>query len=221
MRKRIYELLAATAQAMGQQPTVEAIRLMTDDLEGYTEEQIATSLRALRRRGGRFCLSAILDNIVSADGRPSPDRAWAMFPKEEADSAVVTEEMAEAWSVASELFCAGDVVGAQIAFKREYTAIIERARENGDPVKWFPSLGHEPSRRADALIEAAVNRRLPVEHAAELLAHDSDTQQLLYQKVNQAGLLTSDQAQKYLSGPPNVEAGKKVLDMVRTALKSV
>lgn len=198
MRENIFKLLAATAQAMGQVVTVEAVRLMADDLANYDEDSITQSLRALRRKGGRFCLSAILDNIITQDGRPSPDRAWAMIPKDEGSSAVITQEMSSAWSVASQQYADGDKVGAQIAFKREYSSIVEKARDSNEKPSWFPSLGHDVAGRAPALIEAAENRRLSVSHVKSLLGYDSDSIKLLIARANIAGILNHGEAEKLL-----------------------
>lgn len=192
--------------------------MMADDLEGYGFDEIMASLRALRRKGGRFCISAILDNIQAADGRPTPDKAWAMFPKDECASAVITSEMAEAWGGASEQYYAGDTVGAQIAFKREYAVIVEKARNEAATVDWFTSLGHEPSQRADALIEAAINRRITVDHAAGLLAHDEHSQARLIAQANAAGVLDYQTAQKYLPQMPDEDAKKKIMAQLHGVL---
>lgn len=201
MRENIYKLLAATAQTMGQNLSVDAARMMADDLEKYDEESIASSLKLLRRRGGRFCLSSIIDNISAQDGRPSPDLAWAMFPKNEDVSAVITQEMADAWHVASEQYYSDDIIGAQIAFKREYSKIVESSRGVDAPVKWFPSLGRDPSQRADALAEAVRCRRLTVSHAIKLIDGDGDgVREIVYVAVG-SGVINRQEVAKLLPVP--------------------
>lgn len=219
MRENIYRLLVATAQAMGQQLTVDAARLIADDLVQYNEAQISDALRKLRRKGGRFGTSGILEFITAADGRPSPDKAWAMMPKDELDSAVITQEMAEAWRVAYEQYGGGDIVGAQIAFKREYSGIVEAARDEGLPVRWFASLGHEPSRRVDALAEAVELKRIAADHAIALLAGSPDSARLIAERAVRAGAITPDELLKIAPPAEHDAVGKARIAGMIASLK--
>jgi len=211
----IYAALAATAQAMGQQITPEAARLIADDLSDYTPQRISEALKRLRRKGGRFSVAGILEYIDATDGRPSADKAWAIFPKDEADSAVISQEMAGAWSVASDQYFAGDLIGAQIAFKREYAALIERARDDGKSASWFPSLGHEPSRRADAIAEAVELGRLPMTQAVMLMHDQPKSISMIAERAERAGVIT--RGEMLMIAPPVTvdEAGRaRVAEMI-------
>ncbi len=111
-----------------------------------------------------------IQDVVSRidDGRPGPEEAWAMIPKDEAGSVVWSEEMALAFGVARHLLDEGDSVGARMAFKESYAKHVSVARDQGRPVRWSPSLGHDPRGRDAALSEAVTAGRLTYEHAQEL-----------------------------------------------------
>lgn len=170
-RENLIAALGATAEAMGQTTTPTALNIMADDLEDYTEESVVASLKALRRKNVRFCIASILDHIQANDGHPTPDKAWAMIPKTESDSAAVTDEMMLAWSVALDQYNDGDKVGAQIAFKREYAAVLDHARQEGKKAKFWITLGDNRSGRIDCVIEAAENGLITKDRAIKHLDH--------------------------------------------------
>ena len=70
---------------------------------------------------GRFApkpadiISAI--ELMIPDGRISADEAWALYPHDESSSAVITNEIAEAMSVAQDLIDSGDRIAGRMAFK--------------------------------------------------------------------------------------------------------
>lgn len=88
-----------------------------------------------------------------------------MLPQDEAATAVLTEEMAQAWGVSRH---AGDRVSARLAFLSAYRRLVSEARDAGIPAKWFPSLGSDPHARAAALDEAARLGRISAPHARAL-----------------------------------------------------
>lgn len=172
-KEKLIAALGATAQAMGQQVTEDAVLLMADDLDDFSESQIAHALKTLRRNGYKFCVAKIIELISSQDGRPSADQAWAKIPKEESETGVVTDEMMRAWGVALGQYLDGDRVGAQIAFKREYQRMVDEARENSVAVKWFPSLGHDATGRDPVLIQAVADGLIGLERVRGLVRHES------------------------------------------------
>lgn len=113
----------------------------------------------------------IIDRI-KPDGRPGADEAWAMIPRDEYASCVMTQEMAEALHVAQPLLNEGDQVAARMAFKEAYARLVDTAKRAGMPAKWFPSLGQDKEARESCLAEAVRLGRLGAEHAIGLLPPD-------------------------------------------------
>jgi hypothetical protein len=169
----LIEKLTATAYAMGQQMNPEGIALMAEDLSAYNINDVDRALRKMRKKRVRFSISVVEEYIQAEDGRPSVDVAWATMPKDESETAVVTQEMLGAWSVAWEQYCTKDVVGAQISFKREYQRLVDESRESGVPTDWTASLGHDKDGRDSVLIEAAVDGRLLVNYVKSRTDYDS------------------------------------------------
>lgn len=127
-------------------------------------EAFATALErhALDPERGRFFpRPADLMAAAPSDGRPSGDEAWALalLARDEADTVCWTEEIAAATAAAWPVLDVGDKVGARMAFLAAYQRVVSRAREDGQPVRWRMSLGHDPQRRADAC-EAALRQGL-------------------------------------------------------------
>lgn len=171
--QKLLENLAATAELMGQEISPVAISMMAKDLKPYPVAVVIEALAMLRRESkGRMSLAAIIEHIerLQPDGRPGADEAWAMIPRDEYASCVMTEEMGEALHVAQPLLNEGDQVAARMAFKEAYTRLVDANKRAGVPVKWFPSLGFDKEARAGVLDEAVRLGRLGVEHAAGLLA---------------------------------------------------
>lgn len=104
---------------------------------------------------------------VNPDGRPGADEAWAMIPRDEYTSAVMTEEIAEAYGIAKPLLDDGDQVAARMAFKEAYVRIVGKNKLAGIAPKWFPSLGRDLAIRETVINEAVRLGRLGFEHAAK------------------------------------------------------
>lgn len=69
------------------------------------------------------------------------EEAWALMPKSEYESAMLTDEIAQAIAVATPLFEEGDRVAARMAFKDCYNRLVERAKLEGRQPRYFPSYG--------------------------------------------------------------------------------
>lgn len=107
-------------------------------------------------------------NVARPDGRLSADEAWAMIPRDESESVVMTTEMAEAFGIAKPLLDAKDQIAARMAFKQAYERILEANRMSGVAPKWFPSLGHDKAGRELVIFEAVRLGRLGQDHAKSL-----------------------------------------------------
>jgi hypothetical protein len=108
---------------------------------------------------------AQIEGAAVQDGRPGPEEAWSMCQAaaDEARTVVWTTEMAQAWGIAWPLLHQhGDEVGARMAFKEVYLRLLAEARAKRAPVTWSPTLGTDPTMRAEALRVAVDAGRLPL-----------------------------------------------------------
>lgn len=210
--------LGATAQAMGQTVTDDALIMMADDLEGYSEPDIVAALKAVRRQRARFSIALILDYLTDRDGRPSADKAWAMVPKSDDESAVMTNEMGEALSVADASIVAGDMIGASIAFKREYQRIVDKARMDNVPVRWYPSLGFAPGGRDEVLLAAFSEGKLGLTQVSSIL--DPKSLPRLAELSGDEKLL-EDMSKEGTPPPKEVEEELKNTELGRMMLKQL
>lgn len=166
--KDLLKAIAVTAELTGTQLTAAAARVLADDLSLYPEDQVMGALSRCRKElKGRLVVAEIIARL--ADGRPGPEEAWSMIPRDEAATVVWTDEMRTAWGVALPLLNEGDGVAARMAFLEQYRAAVLQARDAGKLVRWEPSLGHDPHSRQSALLDAAEKGRLTAEHVASLL----------------------------------------------------
>lgn len=106
-----------------------------------------------------------------------PDEAWALVPKSEHDSAMLTDEIAQAVAAAQPLLDAGDAVAARMAFKDAYQRLVEQAKIAGRQPRFFPSFGTDTYGRirmlAAAVQRGQVSTELAIgwqpEHATEIV----------------------------------------------------
>ena len=119
----------------------------------------------------KLCKAA---NPNEPSGHPTANEAWGLVlaSRDESDTVVWTEQIAEAAGVAQPVLDVGDEVGARMAFRDAYERIL---RERPEKPRWFPSLGSDPQRRAAALERAARAGLLTQQHAAGLLPAPKDT----------------------------------------------
>lgn len=107
---------------------------------------------------------AQIEGTAASDGRPGPEEAWAIAlrARDEADTVIWTQEIAEALGIARPILDLRDEVGARMAFKEAYTRLVEEARRQRMPVNWQVSLGYDPKRRDEAVRAAVEAGRLPM-----------------------------------------------------------
>ena len=176
--EQLIQAVAVTAELCGRTFTPAAAAVFVDDLARYPEAQVLGALRRCRREvRGILTVQDVLSRLD--DGRPGAEEAWAMIPQDEAGSTVWTEEMAQAFGVARHLLNEGDRVGARMAFKEVYGRIVAQARDDGKPVAWTPSLGHDPIGREAALLDAVDRGRLDLGYAVALVPSIEHRQQPL------------------------------------------
>jgi hypothetical protein len=164
----LIQAVAVTAELCGRTFTPAAAAVFVGDLAGFPEAQVLGALRRCRMEvRGVLTVQDVISRMD--DGRPSAAEAWAMVPRSEADSAVLTEEIAHAWGIAAPALDAGDRFAAQRAFAAAYDRAVAAARDRREPVKWFPSLGHDPEARIAVIERAAALGRLSARQAAAAL----------------------------------------------------
>ncbi|MFM0507677.1 hypothetical protein [Paraburkholderia sp. RL17-373-BIF-A] len=137
--------------------------------------------------------AAILKHLPKeSDGRPEVDEAWAIAlrSRDERDTVVWTDEIAEAWSVAQSVID-GDEIGARMAFKAAYLRITEQSRGVNRPVQWVVSQGFDAARREAVVTQAVREGRLQLEHAqaaVPMLAGPAESVPTVNVKANLARL---------------------------------
>ncbi len=175
----------------------KAIALLTAeyDLPAFSPDRIAMWMNALSgfprgsvtrsaenyMRTNKFKpqLADIVQGCTAQLANPwlSADEAWALMPKSEMDSCMLTDETAQAMAAASPLLAAGDRIAARMAFRAAYERLVEQAKIEGRQPCFFPSLGGDVPGRAHMLgaavkagqyqLEAAIN--IAPEFATEIV----------------------------------------------------
>lgn len=163
----LIKAVAVTAELCGRVFSPEAAAVFVSDLSPYPEPAVIASLARCRKEvRGVLTIADVVSRID--DGRPGVEEAFAMLPKTERDSCVWTAEMSQAFGTCVDLLDAGETVAARMAFKETYTRLVNQARDKGEPVCWYPSLGHDLRGREAVLADAVTKGRLSLEHAQEL-----------------------------------------------------
>jgi len=155
----LLEAVAVTAELCGRTFTPAGAKVFASDLDGYDERAVLKALQRCRREvRGALTVQDVVSRLD--DGRPGPEEAWAMMPRDEATTVVWTTEMSAAWGIALPLIEAGEDVAARMAFKEAYNRECAASRDNRIPVQWTASLGHDKQGRESVLLEAAEKGRL-------------------------------------------------------------
>jgi hypothetical protein len=168
--KTLLQAIAVTAELTGTQLSESAARVMAQDLAQYPEQHILGALvRCRRELTHGLTVAAVLTRIE--DGRPGPEQAWAMMPRDEDQSLVWTPEMQQAWGVARVLLQEGDQVAARMAFVETYRKLVQAARDSGAPINWQWSPGADKVGYESVLMEALRLGRVTQSQVAKLLPH--------------------------------------------------
>lgn len=158
------------------------------ELDGFSPEEIKRGLEA--SRANKF--PPTLPEFISlcrpaASVRPSADEAWAIAikAKDESETVVWTEDMAQAWGLCKPVLDAGDEVGARMAFRASY----ERISGLGGPIRWTVSHGWDAEKRVIALEKAkSAGLALPYEPQPVLMLEEKTAPMPAYVKEMIASL---------------------------------
>lgn len=168
MKVNIARALVVTAEVMGHELSTAAAEVMARELAQHDESAVATALRRCQRElTGKLSLARILERLPGQ--HISADEAWALCPRSEDDTVVWTDQIAVSYAAASPLLDEGDQVAARMAFKGAYERALADA--NGEPPKWWASLGHKTDGRASPVTDAVRLGRLTAERAEQLVGH--------------------------------------------------
>lgn len=162
------------------------------ELGGFSAEEIKRGLDACR--ASKF--PPTLPEFISlcrpaASVRPSADEAWAIAikAKDESETIVWTEDMAQAWGLCKPVLDAGDEVGARMAFRAAY----ERISGLGGPVRWTVSTGWDAEKRVIALEKAkSLGLALPYTPEPVLMLEEKTAPMPAYVKEMIASLKTME-----------------------------
>lgn len=172
-RTDIAKAVAVTAEVLGTELSEAAAYVMVQDLACYPAGAVLDSLERCRRElTGRLTLPAIIQRID--DGHPGPEEAWSLCPRSEAETAVWTDQVCDAFGVARPLLDAGDKVGARMAFLERYRAAVQEARSARKPARWWVSPGQDREARERAILDAVERKRLEPDHALRLVGSGTD-----------------------------------------------
>lgn len=168
-KRIIVKALATANQACGGfEIAKDTMKIFLTKLEKYDEASVLVALDKCMEEVKTNRHLALVDVISRIDdGRPGPEQAWSMIPHDEYSSVVWTNEMAAAWGDVREL--EGDRVAMRMAFLETYRKRVQDARSAGIPVKWSPSLGHDPSRRESVIRDAVSKGRITEAQAVQFL----------------------------------------------------
>ena len=181
-KKEFGKLLAGVMAGFGK-PLEDAalVNVWFNVLAPFEPKTIAAAFSAYAIERPDF---APVPNSIAArcrllDGRPDDNEAWAMAlsSRDERETVVWTEEMAQAFAQCQNVLDLGDEVGARMAFKDAYGRLVTSARAENRPAVWSVSPGWDAERRAVSLNKAVAAGLLPAPQARLLLpngATDAD-----------------------------------------------
>ncbi|PRG29268.1 hypothetical protein [Burkholderia multivorans] len=167
---RFVELLDAAYSLHGKALPATAKALFFRSLAPYSLSAVRAAIDAHVKdpQRGQFPpkpadLIAQIEGAASNDTRPGAEEAWAIAVQalDEANTVMLTDEIAEAFGIAKPIFDLGDEVGARMAFREAYMRLLAQARANGTPVRWWPSIGTDVEKRHIALEKAVSQGLLP------------------------------------------------------------
>lgn len=131
----------------------------------------ASAVRYLKTNHFKPQLADIVNGCAAQlDGNwMGADEAWALVPKSESDSAMLTDEIAQAMAAAAPLLESGDKTGARMAFKDSYGRMVEKAKIEGRLPRFFPSFGSDGAGRVTMLANAVRAGQITLDHATTAL----------------------------------------------------
>lgn len=179
-----FECLDQACECLGKPLRSESAKEMyLAVLSNYTFNNLKGALMAHMRdpERGRFVptpadLVFQINQALAKDGRPDADEAWAIAARamDEAQTVVTNDEIAQAASIAAELW--PDKTASRMAFRTAYERIVAAARTTRAPVRWFASIGQDPMQREAPLLQAVQLGRIPAAMASAFITFERKNQ---------------------------------------------
>jgi len=166
------EELVATIEAMGGEANLKVVGMMVADFRTFPKSQLKEALHRVRMEGSsKLTPKVLLDQLDAINGRIGADEAFALVlkAKDETQTVVWTDEIAQAWAATSTMLQGRDQVGARMAFKQAYERIVQDARVQLKRPAPAISLGSDPDLRRVAVTQAHEQGRLPLAMALDAL----------------------------------------------------
>jgi len=194
----------------------EILRIWWEVLKQYPKEAVSLAFSDYARRG-KFAPkpSDIREIIITNDGRPSSDEAWAnvLEGADENNTVIWTDEIIEAWAVARPVWATNDRIGAKLAFREHYQNAVRKARDNDHSVSWTVHLGHDKHQR-EAVIKEALSQGIITDNKADFLSLTSSKP--AKQKYNPEGI---SKIKQMLVTAAEADANKRALELVNKKKK--
>lgn len=166
----ILQAITVTAEMTGAKFSAVTLVAMVDRLSAFAVDAVLHALERCQMECKRpLTMAEIVERMQQDDGRPSADEAWALCPKADADAAVWTDEMRQAFFVAWPVLAGGDEIAARMAFKQAYDRLVREARDQRKAVTWALSAGGDKDATARAVQRAVDLRRIDARQQAALL----------------------------------------------------
>jgi hypothetical protein len=175
------QIWASAWEQVGKPITPGAIELAFEALRDHELIDIRRALTVHMRDPQRGRFAPTVADVVAATAAfdasaawPTPDEAWAICVRtyDEADTAVVFDEIMQAREIAQPVMDLGDEVGARMAFRDAYGRIVGAAKLAGSKPRWWVTQGYNRELRDMRIAEAIRVGRLPRSHGAALLGYD-------------------------------------------------
>lgn len=131
-------------------------------LEDYPIQAIQQAVKIYARQNSNAPQPNQIIDLLNTGNKPlSAAEMWAICPKSEAESAVLTIEAMTAWATVSDLYDAGRHYAAEKAFADIYNRLCSESLLKGTPTVWSLSRGSNLSHLESTVNEAARLNRLP------------------------------------------------------------
>jgi hypothetical protein len=168
-------LNAHAMSSSNQQPIDNTIMAVFDVLVEYPLHAIEFAIKHHAKQS-RFAPTPhdIVAVLTVREKRLSADEAWAEIPKDENKTVVWTEEMAQAYGLASTLWAEGDKIAARMAFKAAYERLCNEAVILKKPCVWRVSIGYDREGVKPVLLAAVQKGRITAEEMAKRLPPSMD-----------------------------------------------
>jgi hypothetical protein len=139
-------------------------------LEDYPFEVVKQAVKLYAKQNSQSPQASDIINLLKMGNKHlSPAEAWAIFPKNDFESGVITDEMLRAWCIASDLYESKQFYAAEKAFLSSYTRIVSESELVGKPIEWKLSRGSNHDMLKTTVEQAVRLGRLKPDYANGVL----------------------------------------------------